>query len=315
MQLLVKLLTDHVLNKARPALDQNRCINTKQHRVHCSTCEDTCPYHVLDDITAPDFTQCVDCVICVSACPAAALSYSAPKINYLLECTKKDANTLRLGCHLSAEYTDISLPCLASFPTEFFIILNLQGIRIEFVAGNCSECEYCSQMNVFQKNAHLSAAFLNKDVPELTHINESFTPIGHSRREAFSLMLKKSKGFLSDLANTLPQDLPLGDFWKALLIKQLQKSNIPTARWLAPVIENCHACDVCIKLCPNQALSLDASSDEKRMVHYGWKCRGCNLCKSICPWKCITSFNLVEVTPPDQPVVIPLKNADISNHS
>ena len=307
---IVGRLTKQLVEEAHPRVDSSCCINEIQQKKHCGLCKAACHVSALDNITCPDFTHCDDCGICVAHCPAQVFTNSLGLTQKLITLVENTNQTITLSCHHSEKEADCKLSCLAAYPWEVLASLVVNNNLISFVPGECDSCPHKSQMLLFERSLSQLQSFLGEEAYK-TIFSENQKPQLQSRREAFSNLFRQ--GGRSAL-NLLPEELrssPDKNLWRKVLLHSLASQNPSkhTAHWITPIIqEDCKACGICEKLCPNQALRIVLGEDKEfYLTHFSWKCQGCGLCAAACPWKCITEFGRVALEPAHRPVVTKTK--------
>ena len=313
---IVGRLTKQLVEEAHPTVDSSCCINEIQQKKHCGLCKVSCHVSALDKITSPDFTHCDDCGICVAHCPAQVFTNSPSLTQKLITLVENTNQTITLSCHHSQKEADCKLSCLAAYPWEVLASLVVNNNLISFVPGECDSCPHKTQMLLFERSLSQLKSFLGEEAYK-TIFSENQKPQLQSRREAFSSLLRQ--GGRSAL-NLLPEELrssPDKNLWRKVLLHSLASQNPSkhTAHWITPIIqEDCKACGICEKLCPNKALRIVLGEDKEfYLTHFSWKCQGCGLCAAACPWKCITEFGRVALEPAHRPVVTKTK-AKVCSH-
>lgn len=68
--------------------------------------------------------------------------------------------------------------------------------------------------------------------------------------------------------------------------RYLEQSREPLVSW--PKLKDgasslCHSCDLCVKICPTQALSLEGSGASQKLWLSVAQCTQCGLCVDVCP--------------------------------
>lgn len=313
---IVGRLTKQLVEEAHPTVDSSCCINEIQQKRYCGLCKVACHVSALDKITSPDFTHCDDCGICVAHCPAQVFTNSPSLTQKLITLVENTNQTITLSCYHSEKEADCKLSCLAAYPWEVLASLVVNNNLISFVPGECDSCPHKTQMLLFERSLSQLKSFLGEEAYK-TIFSENQKPQLQSRREAFSNLFRQ--GGRSAL-NLLPEELrssPDKNLWRKILLHRLASQNPSkhTAHWITPIIqEDCKAYGICEKLCPNKALRIVLGEDKAfYLTHFSWKCQGCGLCASACPWKCITEFGRVALEPAHRPVVTKTK-AKVCNH-
>lgn len=307
---IVGRLTKQLVEEAHPTVDSTCCINEIQQKKQCGLCKAACHVSALDKITNPDFTHCDNCGICVAHCPAQVFTNSPSLTQKLMTLVEHTNQTIVLSCHHSETEADCKLSCLAAYPWEVLACLAISNNLISFLPGACDSCPHKNQMLLFERSLSQLKSFLGEEVYQ-TIFSENKKPQLQSRREAFASLFRQ--GGRSAL-NLLPEELrssPDKNLWRKILLHRLASQNPRnhTAHWITPLIqEDCKACGICEKLCPNKALRIVLGEDKQfYLTHFSWKCQGCGICATACPWQCITEFGRVAMEPAHRPLVTKTK--------
>ena len=310
-----------------PAYAPEACVNRRQRRYACTVCSAVCPRGVfsLKAGEGVKWDRCVDCGLCVNACPSRCFAPSPSSRRRYTEdldlrqpvifaCREEDAPGAR------------RVRCLAGVPWELLALLAMPT-ELVLYTGACASCEREDWPGHVQEQLALLRDFLGEErFGRQVHVltEGRFEPPAPaeepeeeekllSRREMFAgVRQRMAKGLVKAAAARLPQladEDPDGMQYRralaeAVLAEQKRALEDPEAGEKAPdygvrlprFTVKCYGCGICEKLCPQKALEIGPEQNGRRLVYITpWKCAGCELCAKTCPHGGIAGMHTVRV--------------------
>ena len=300
------------LEEDRPTLDRDRCFNRKQRKITCTTCAETCEHGVYAG-KDPDWTLCVNCGLCVAACPTRAIRPSSANLRAMLEVAESSSEDVGFACERGGRTADMTVRCLAAVPWELLACIALDH-RVYLDVTPCAECPDERARTLLAKSLASLQRFLGEEFYaeqiRLEAVPEHAGAL--SRREAFTSMFKRGKRLA---ANLIPDDgegtAIDGGIYERLLEARLaalaaRDAEAGTAPHLFTldtlrISTDCWTCTVCEKLCPLCAIVADDSDDDPgtRYIHHKpIRCTQCGLCQRVCPEQAILGWREVATDDP-----------------
>lgn len=191
------------LEEDRPTLDRDRCFNRKQRKITCTTCTETCEHGVYAG-KEPDWTLCVNCGLCVAACPTRAIRPSSANLRAMLEVAESASEDVGFACERGGRTADMTVRCLAAVPWEMLACIALDH-RVYLDVTPCAECPDERAQTLLAKSLASLQRFLGEEF-YAEHVRLEAVPEhagALSRREAFTSMFKRGKRLA---ANLIPDD-------------------------------------------------------------------------------------------------------------
>lgn len=307
------LLNDYLKRKLifdnHPSIDSSRCLNTIQARTPCKACRASCEHGVFDQAD-PCWDRCVNCGICVAACPAACISPSGYHSDKELELLRSGKTHVSLSCQQKSVQTDLKLPCLAALSREYLALLALNR-QVTIVKEDCSGCPHEDRMCLFDETLGRVEKLLGEDTFGSSILVGDRLPEEqisiYTRREAFSHLFKRTRSTVSIL---LPEKVPADrQLFRRLLAENLSRFPGETC-WQFPHFKaDCTACALCARVCPEKAIYRVPDEKDPSLMHmavFPHKCSGCGLCHDICPREGISRPEYVSLSDPSSPEIHPV---------
>lgn len=242
----------------------------------CSQCVEACPYDALEGKPPKvDTDRCLECGLCVSACPTGLITNPALPENLVKtiidQAAAKGIARLVVTCSRSRHkaYMErkkglfVEAPCIASFPVWMIAYARQRGVGIEFYCDEKAR-ENCGRREAFERYMEyldeLSKVFyLSEEAPEA--IGGASALVG-PRAQLFKKMPQRR------------------DEWVKVSLPLFFRVHVDEGR--------CTLCGVCAEKCPPGALSLEKDEEGYRLYFQHDSCVGCALCASVCPEKAIS---------------------------
>ena len=244
----------------------------------CRACVDACPAQawLLDDEgLSLDTSRCDGCALCVPACPRDAIAL-APKLTVLHD--HGGRGTAFAACDRVSVRGVPSIPCLHALGVRD--LDRLAGQNILSLKTLCGACATCPRGG---KRPGISAAVA------------AHTTVRQSRGEpSVTVEPLTAAAFQRAHARALEDservDQGRRRLFGGLLGPAIRATAQPTAprSYIGPVLDpaRCTACDACIRICPDGALS--QSADPPAYEIGPEQCTGCGLCVDVCDQRAIT---------------------------
>ncbi|MCI8401149.1 MAG: 4Fe-4S binding protein [Lachnospiraceae bacterium] len=325
MGILSRQITDTFTRLPHPELQKDACINQRQRRMSCDACARICPEQVFSGVpaTAPDWTRCTDCGLCVSACPSRALAPSCESHKKYLE-GRDLSRTVLIGCKDDPQECHLKVACLASLPWELIAYLALHT-KVVLYLNACPQCTRTGNWEQLRVNLRQVMIFLGEEeysrrillLQGRTYEEEipSF-----SRRHLFSQLTKTMTRAALDLVPKLPGEKDgdgdgliyryllsqalaehTGDAGASPRVQSMPESPAVSGSNSASVhrtytvslpqfTDQCYGCGSCITLCPGKALQLSEEAGGLRTMYITpWRCSACGLCETVCRQNGVTA--------------------------
>jgi ferredoxin len=274
-----------------PELVAEQCVHTQVEMASCQACVDACPrkaWIIDDEMLGIDPDLCDGCELCVVACPQGAMhSHYATAIRQSGQLSTAFAHCEYAGIDGVREGL---MPCIHTMEMRQLLHLQRAGVsHLITCSSHCDECPRGSAHRLEDRINDINTLLISRGAKPIKH--RSFTK--HQWIKAWhTLAQDNQKPKLSRRA--FFQQAAQAPAERIKTVLQEQTSFQPPATLLpesesvtrlyphVPKIDTnlCSGCDACIRLCPNQALTLDKEGSAY-MIDAG-RCTGCSICSDIC---------------------------------
>lgn len=278
-------------------IDHALCLNTKYKELECRRCTRQCALHCLTDIKQPDWTQCNECGLCLSACPAEAITGSEYSRQSLEVMIQSDEPQLLLSCH--RQNTQSSWPCLGFLDARLLLALINNGPNNDRVVvideRLCLGCrpqvgEYLRQLQ--EELVPLLTAAGKSPVLQASRVGiKPCKEKSLSRRQLFSSMFLEAVNTVRAVVakEVLDERMQRHELF-IIYSGQLELSEVQATTLFSSIAVDCacNACGLCVRICPEQAISIDDLGQSVDIYHTPQTCTSCQVCQSTCPQQAIT---------------------------
>ncbi|MDR2001372.1 MAG: 4Fe-4S binding protein [Zoogloeaceae bacterium] len=256
------------------------CVHARSPIAACHACETACPraaWRLGENGLNFDAAACDGCGLCMAVCPESAIrSIPAPLP------LPQGKRVWFLACERSATDSH-NLPCLHALADGELIAQWHRGCReIACAQADCAACTRAPppERQLPARLDRLNRALRERDAEPLSLTNVEPATWQHAeRQQRASTPDPARRGWLARIVAAAPEPAP------EQRLPAAQDTQAPLSwPWLAIIdITRCTACDACVRLCPHQALRLEASA----YISDPRNCTGCGLCADVCDAKAV----------------------------
>lgn len=250
----------YMAHESHPMRLDPYCLNTVQRKSPCDACTQACPKGISIHAKKVNWSGCTNCNLCITACPTEALHESSASFKGVLSLFDSPDDYVVIGCGSCADRVDVRVSCLAAVPWEVVAALALSK-RVVLKVGPCKACPdralhdrvggLFKQLKFFFGKQEFRRRVFPK-APEGGRPSE-----GYAKRRAFAEAASVAR---EGAANLLSDRVPDVSHYRALLLDVLEsipEAERPEVHWRTLVEDgDCHACEICSKMCPHHAISL-----------------------------------------------------------
>ena len=250
----------YYMHESHPLRIDGLCLNTIQRRTPCEICSDVCPKGLEIHKKKPNWHGCINCNLCVSACPTQAIHESSTNLSTVMSIMDAPGDYAILACDRFEGNADLRLACISSLPWEVLATLALSR-RIVLRTKPCKDCpdpESVERLKGIIK--HLREFFGPEGFKERFHTvppKDGHASWGASKRQAFSSAFNTVK---TGADRILSKDAPKMSHYRAVLLDVLSampEEDRPELTWRTLEEDgDCRACEICSKICPHEAIEI-----------------------------------------------------------
>lgn len=288
-----------LMKQSHPTINRRACKNVNSSQDKCNVCMQVCPEKVFDKpghIT--DFTNCIDCGLCVSACPNHCIVPSEEQIQRDLRIADMEGDVVWIGCEQSQRKNSVVRSCVGSLDWEYLAYLALNK-KLVLDLTPCGQCKNRDCVDHVRRLARRLLEFLGPQLftARITLAQKQddapFVVKEYDRREMMQRMTSGSRSGTKQLLRMIPgvqektEDRSV--VYRQLLhqrMKQIRDNSdvAVTFGWYLPSVnDNCYGCERCLRVCASGALEIrDGADGLSRVVVTPWKCSECGRCTHAC---------------------------------
>ena len=274
-----------------PTRTMTACVNQGQVKFPCHACEDICPEGVYTGGMGEnaDFSGCINCGLCVSACPSRCIAPSALHASKLLRVLNLAEEQVILSEQEEGE-AHLRVASLAALPWEYLALLAMKK-QVVLLLGQ----ERPEEAALLRENLARLMVFFGKESWKerfvLAASAKKIPPPPMDRRGLFKMAGQELKGRAAPM--TVGEDGVDGRLLRTLLHREMagtpEKYGFP-----GPAIgEDCTGCGVCHVLCPQKAIRVRKTERGFDLILAPLGCNACGLCEKICIQGAISGFSVV----------------------
>lgn len=289
----------------------DRCLRKRLNRSACLNCRDACSAGAIslkDRSISFDSSVCTGCMLCTTACPNDAFTFSQFDSESL--CFSEDKTELAvISCtRQSRIYPEERLvPCLGGITIEHLLALNMGGeSALAFNASSCAGCENYSGVEDFlHRLAWLKqnrGSIFKRKCIVITDQKE-IVAFDQSARRSFLSGLKETvfetigSQFSFQIDSSSPaartgRRIPARvQIKKHLMEKVASKDRQALSRLINHrliINKACNLCPLCKGICPTGALKVEQTEEKKELTFDATLCSGCGLCVAFCKQKALS---------------------------
>lgn len=284
-QQLERLAADH------PTRDMKSCMHRGQIKNPCNACRDICPAGVYSGKLSQqaDFSVCINCGLCVSACPARCIAPSARNAAACLRVLEIPEKRLVLSERENGPAAHLQVPALAGLPWEYLALLALEHQLVLL-----EDTMPADRLAQWEKTLVRLVLFFGREgyqsrFSRCTDQKEG-PAVTMDRRQLFSHTRKRLQ---SSILPAAPADSLV---FRALLAEKMQQNPGRYGFPLPMPGPGCTGCGVCAMLCPQKALSVTQDQQGTTVTVHPLLCNGCGLCQKACIEQAITGMGVAKLT-------------------
>ncbi|BAO44485.1 4Fe-4S binding protein [Thiolapillus brandeum] len=279
-----------------PEISPNYCVHGQISNASCQACVEACPHGawILDENSLGlDEDACNGCGLCVPACPSGALHTHYP---YVIRHIGGQAVAL-FGCRQSgAGGTEASISCVHSLGVRQLLLLHTIGINcLLLTEHHCETCANQPEQGLEQRVEQLNHLLRERHLPLIKLLYRP-TRVWRAILKQEALItrgtLLNRRAFLAGASSSrvLQEQMVSMDPLNRQECRTVApgmlldtESGIHHLPWVPHIdATRCTGCDVCINLCPTQALHYETDQDEPRYQMDAPRCSGCGICVDVC---------------------------------
>lgn len=275
----------------RPVLAAARCVHATIETASCRACETVCPrgaWRLEDEALHFEADRCDGCALCRPVCAPGAIRIERTPARG----EAAGSRTLLAACDQAVATPGAGrVGCLHGLGLRELLRQYRAGWRIWLLArGDCDRCSRQPRQggeNLYTRIAQLNIALAQRERPPIL-VREIAAATWLALLPPIDARLATRRGFFAALAPRVPapqrqqeETAPPG--------RQLDVHPHAIQPWSPRLLEKrCIACHACARVCPEAAITLEASLPAYRLDPRS--CTGCGLCRDVCPRDAVELF-------------------------
>jgi len=302
------LVRDAAAAARLPEVLAERCVHSLVEQGSCRRCVDACPtgaWVIDDERLGIDPAHCDRCGLCAPACPQAAIVGVAEPMRVGAANAPRPGGNPVPGATTAAlvacerAWADASgsgvVPCVHVLGLRDLARLAAAGCRSLVVAtGDCDGCPRGSAVRLGSRLADLARLLDSRGLP-LLRLERLDAEQWQAARTAAAPDPGPAMGRRSFLRRGL--GLAVERASAAFGLVAAERAGIETMASLLPVVDApgalaplapvidaiaCTGCDACARLCPQDAIQLEAGEGTSAYRLTPARCTGCGICVDVC---------------------------------
>lgn len=281
----------------RPTRNMKGCINRAQVKHPCTACKDICPKGVYSGNMGQnaDFSACINCNLCVSACPARCIAPSMQNAVAYLHLLDLPDEQIVISANGEFEKSHLQVPSLAVLPWEYLACLGFEHQVILLMGGQTQE-----ETKLLENTLVRLAFFFGMETYQqhfrLTASAQDISPLLIDRRDIFRKAKEAMKRKVAPLASG--DGTVDGLLYRSLLAERMkQDTSGKNFGFPVPMVtQACTGCGVCGILCPQKAIYVRKEKKQFSIVWDPLRCNGCELCTKTCIHGAISGMGAVHLS-------------------
>lgn len=282
-----------------PDIIPERCVHQHCEIAQCTHCVDSCPLSAwsLDESGLKlNVATCDSCGLCVAACPQQALAQAQYPLLGLINQHK----SLITYCERYEGFKAGKglVPCLHALSLSTLAHYYHLGYRhLYILSGACEACQRFGKTPTLQQNVNTLNQLLESRQSEPIQLQL----IDHKTLKSYRKQLESVQAdqaaisrrqffrqAVSVVVETVEQgELPSETLSAAVISWVELLPNNALKEVLFPYVprieaQRCNGCDACVRLCPQQAITLHKESDSLEYEMKAEHCTDCGLCVQVC---------------------------------
>lgn len=287
-------------------INPKHCVNSYKNAA-CNLCEQSCPQQAIANHEI-DSANCNDCGLCLSVCPTRSVESAISYQKYLSDMSI--AKVILFRCRNRDKISDF--PCLGFLDSRVLWAF-AQDHRVILDLHYCSQCNLVVSKTIRQ-NVAVCNDVLQQEGKELVEIDSPIECISKqaeriNRRDFFKQMFQATLDTVDIITTNHVEENYVAYRPEAIINQQIEKRNLKLNNKLFYSIiinQNCNACGLCAKICPQQALQGTSNENHFVLKYHTAFCYNCKVCEYNCPTNAIKAASLEGTSLTEYSIRLPL---------